>query len=128
MARGSKRKSVEEGFFFVTQDMPLWATKMIEKYESCCERIEKVLISSFEKLTAKVAKIDEVQESILSRLNAVEASIEAMKRSVPMTQNALYSTIVKIGENMPPPIMMDANHKTVKEENRADNRSSMTDC
>ncbi|KAK5977778.1 hypothetical protein GCK32_022711 [Trichostrongylus colubriformis] len=84
MARGNKRRSVGED---LTQDMPLWATKMIEMYESCCERIEKALTST---------KIEETQESILSRLKALEVSIGAMKTSSSMTQDALYSTSVKV--------------------------------
>ncbi|KAK5967590.1 hypothetical protein GCK32_018511 [Trichostrongylus colubriformis] len=93
MARGNKRSSVEED---LSQDMPLWATKMIEMYESCCERIEKALTSSVEKMAAKITKIEETQESILSRLKALEVSIGAMKTSSSMTQGALYSTIVKV--------------------------------
>ncbi|PIO64283.1 hypothetical protein TELCIR_14096 [Teladorsagia circumcincta] len=78
MARGGKAKPAEED-----QDMPIWAAKMFEKFGACCEKIERALTSSLEKLISNVSRIDQTQRSILSRLTALEKSIEALRTSPP---------------------------------------------
>ncbi|EYC23516.1 hypothetical protein Y032_0015g2694 [Ancylostoma ceylanicum] len=93
MVRTSKRNNNDEP---VSQDLPLWATKLIDKYEQCANRIQEALSSSFEKVFAKISEIDTRQKSILERLAVVEAHISRISNTPAIDQNALYSTVVKV--------------------------------
>ncbi|VDP44673.1 unnamed protein product [Heligmosomoides polygyrus] len=96
MARGQKGKPCEG----CDQDLPIWAVKMIEKYDFCAERLEKALVVSFEKILIKIEKITVRQEDILSRVDALEKSVSGLERSGPkLDQNTLYSTIVKVRDD-----------------------------
>ncbi|EYC36973.1 hypothetical protein Y032_0839g2620 [Ancylostoma ceylanicum] len=93
MVRTSKRNNSDEP---VSQDLPLWATKLIDKYEQCANRIQEALSSSFEKVFAKISEIDTRQKSILERLAIVEAHISRISNTSAIDQNALYSAVVKV--------------------------------
>ncbi|KAL6743577.1 hypothetical protein Aduo_016599 [Ancylostoma duodenale] len=93
MPRGSKRNTSEEAS---CQEMPLWAAKMIEKYDQCATRFEDALLSAFASLLSAVAEIKNTRESVLKRLTAVEARLSTMSTPSMIDQNAIYYTVVKV--------------------------------
>ncbi|VDP10848.1 unnamed protein product [Heligmosomoides polygyrus] len=93
MARGQKGKPCEGR----DQDLPIWAVKMMAKYDSCAGRLEKALVVSFEKILNKIEEITVRQGGILSRIDALEKSVSGLERAgAKLDQNTLYSTIVKV--------------------------------
>lgn len=93
MARSQKGKPCEG----CDQDLPIWAAKLMEKYDSCAERFEKALVVTFEKILSKIEEIAARQEDILSNFVALEKSVSDLERSVlKLDQNTLCSTIVKV--------------------------------
>ncbi|KAK6030841.1 hypothetical protein OSTOST_03014 [Ostertagia ostertagi] len=67
--------------------MPLWATRMMERYDACAERLEKALLTSFDKMNVR-------QGEIPARISALNSVLNTVKRDV--NQNALYSTKVEV--------------------------------
>ncbi|KAL6728283.1 hypothetical protein Aduo_010068 [Ancylostoma duodenale] len=92
MVRVSKRNNSDE---LLSQQIPLWAAKRIDKYEECANRMQKALSSSFKKVFAKLSQIETTQQSLLERLAAVEADLSRMSNTPAIDRNALYSTVVK---------------------------------
>ncbi|KAK6012446.1 hypothetical protein OSTOST_22408, partial [Ostertagia ostertagi] len=92
MARGAKRNQSSDGD---EQELPLWALKLMEKYDSCADRLEKALLTSFAKIFDKIEEISSRQENILERLSELENSVLNLSKK-DVNQNALYSTIVRV--------------------------------
>ncbi|KAL6730690.1 hypothetical protein ANCDUO_18165 [Ancylostoma duodenale] len=70
MVRANERNNSDK---LLSQEIPIWAGKLIDKYEKCANRMQEAMFSSFEK-----------------------TDISMMSNTPAIDQNALYSMVVKV--------------------------------
>ncbi|EYC41963.1 hypothetical protein Y032_0549g3288 [Ancylostoma ceylanicum] len=76
-------------------EMPVWASKMIERFDSYSSCIQQSLTDTFDHVFSKLKDLQEAQALITSRLSELESKTSSF--SPPHSQqNLLYSTMVKI--------------------------------
>ncbi|EYC05465.1 hypothetical protein Y032_0082g1600 [Ancylostoma ceylanicum] len=76
-------------------DMPAWASKLIEGFDSYSSCMQLSLTDTFDRVFTKMNDLLETQSSIVSRLSELEKKIS----SIPpphSRQSLLYSTLVKV--------------------------------
>ncbi|KIH64710.1 hypothetical protein ANCDUO_04979 [Ancylostoma duodenale] len=76
--------------------VPLWACKLIDKFDLYSSSLERTLSASFDRVFNEIAKLQQTQASILSRLSELENKFACNSSTHADSQNLLYSTTVKI--------------------------------
>ncbi|EYC20777.1 hypothetical protein Y032_0021g418 [Ancylostoma ceylanicum] len=79
-----------------TDEMPLWASRLIESFDSYASKVERSLSQTFDRLFGCVSDLQKTQNSILDRLACIESKITALNSSPSVQQSCLYSAMVKI--------------------------------
>lgn len=80
----------------VEADMPLWASKLIERFDLYSSSLQSVLTSSFDRFFALIGDIQSTQNSILARLSELEAKFSSLNSRPSVQKSLLYSTMVKL--------------------------------
>ncbi|EYC03568.1 hypothetical protein Y032_0093g2666 [Ancylostoma ceylanicum] len=79
-----------------TDEMPFWASKLIDSFNSYAGNIERSLSQTFERVFGYISDLQQKQNSILDRLSSLETKISAINTSPAVQQGCLYSAMVKI--------------------------------
>ncbi|EYC37984.1 hypothetical protein Y032_0752g2055 [Ancylostoma ceylanicum] len=79
-----------------SEKMPLWAEKLIERFDHFSTSLERSLTDSFERIFGELASIHRTQSTILTRLSELEKKVSCKEVPGNDQQNLLYSTLVKI--------------------------------
>ncbi|EYB86591.1 hypothetical protein Y032_0276g1088 [Ancylostoma ceylanicum] len=78
------------------EEMPLWAERLIERFDHFSTSLERSLTDSFERIFGELASIHRTQSTILTRLSELEKKVSCKEVPGNDQQNLLYSTLVKI--------------------------------
>ncbi|EYB92878.1 hypothetical protein Y032_0189g1208 [Ancylostoma ceylanicum] len=78
-----------------SEEMPAWACKLIERFDSYSSCIQHSLTNTFDRVFAKLSELQESQYAIVSRLSELEKNILS-NSTAHSQQNVLYSTLVKV--------------------------------
>ncbi|EYB87300.1 hypothetical protein Y032_0265g648 [Ancylostoma ceylanicum] len=95
MVRQSARRKIDDGHE-IGDDMPQWATKLIDRFYLYSSSLERTLTASFDRVFNEMAKLQQTQATILSRLSDLENKLAINSPTHADRQNLLYSTMVKI--------------------------------
>ncbi|EYC28773.1 hypothetical protein Y032_0007g3417 [Ancylostoma ceylanicum] len=95
MVRQSARRKINDGHE-IGDDMPLWTTKLIDRFDLYSSSLERTLTASFDRVFTEMAKLQQTQATILSRLSDLENKLAINSPTHADRQNLLYSTMVKI--------------------------------
>ncbi|KIH50294.1 hypothetical protein ANCDUO_19628 [Ancylostoma duodenale] len=77
-------------------EMPLWASKLIERFDSYSSIMQQSLSDSFDRILGQISDLQRVQNSIISRLSMIENRLSSDFSSPAEQQNLIYSTLVKV--------------------------------
>ncbi|KIH49621.1 hypothetical protein ANCDUO_20304 [Ancylostoma duodenale] len=78
------------------QEMPLWASKLIGRFDSYSSIMQRSLSESFDRILTQINDLQCVQNSTIARLSAIESRFLSDVSSPSAQQNLIYSTLVKV--------------------------------
>ncbi|EYC44280.1 hypothetical protein Y032_0466g1969 [Ancylostoma ceylanicum] len=77
-------------------EMPLWASKLIERFDTYSSIMQQFLSDSFDRILGQISDLQRVQNSIISRLSVIGNKLSSDFSSPAAQQNLIYSTFVKV--------------------------------
>ncbi|KIH68738.1 hypothetical protein ANCDUO_00929 [Ancylostoma duodenale] len=80
----------------VNQEMPTWASKLIERFDSYSVSIERSLSQAFDCVFRTISDLQETQNSILDLLSKLETKISLLNTFPSTQQSNLYAAMVKV--------------------------------